>query len=469
MLGNDQREITNTRFQSQEMGKSKRGQAPRSSHGDWAPAADRPDPISLLQAQDKSRLQHLVPIKYGRMMQSPFAFLRGSAVVMTSDLANTPVTDLEAVLCGDAHISNFGFFASPERQLVFDVNDFDETYPGPWEWDLKRLAASTVVAGRENGFREKECRRLAETVAGTYREAMQRLSQLSTLDMWYYYANAEAVFSSVTSKKGKKRTRKVITKARSRTQKRTLGKLTQIVDGRRRIVSDPPLLVPFRQETLDQIVGEDGSKFINPETVENAWQQYLKSLPDERRYLLQRYQIVDGALRVGGVGSVGTRCVILLLEGRDEDDAIILQLKEAGPSVLEAHLGARGYRKHAERVVVGQRLMQATSDIFLGWHTAKMTKIEFYWRQLKDMKGSIDVGALSRDGFENYIKLCTKCLARTHARTGHATAVLGYIGSNDTFASAIGKFAAAYADQTERDYQALLDAIDSGRIVAENI
>jgi uncharacterized protein (DUF2252 family) len=422
----------------------------------------------LLQEQDKSRLQHLVPIKYGRMMQSPFAFLRGSAVVMASDLANTPVTGIEAALCGDAHISNFGFFASPERQLVFDINDFDETYPGPWEWDLKRLAASTVVAGRENGFSDKECRRLAETVVGTYRGAMEQLSQTSTLEMWYYYVDAEAVFDAVSSKKGKKMTKKVITKARSRTQKQTLEKLTQIVDGRRRIVSDPPLLVPFRKETLEQIVGEDGTSIINTEAVDNAWRQYLESLPDERRFLLQRYRIVDLALRVGGVGSVGTRCVILLLEGRDEEDAIILQLKEAGPSVLESHLGVRGYRKHGERVVVGQRLMQATSDIFLGWHTAEATNIDFYWRQLKDMKGSIDVGALPKSGFETYIKLCAKCLARAHARTGYATATLGYIGSNDTFARAIGKFAVAYADQTERDYRALVDEVQSGRIVAEN-
>jgi uncharacterized protein (DUF2252 family) len=468
MLGNDQRDITNTRLGRKEMGRSKRRQAPRTSHGDWAPAADRPDPIGLLQEQDKSRLQHLVPIKYGRMMQSPFAFLRGSAVVMASDLANTPVTGIEAALCGDAHISNFGFFASPERQLVFDINDFDETYPGPWEWDLKRLAASTVVAGRENGFSDKECRRLAETVVGTYRGAMEQLSQTSTLEMWYYYVDAEAVFDAVSSKKGKKMTKKVITKARSRTQKQTLEKLTQIVDGRRRIVSDPPLLVPFRKETLEQIVGEDGTSIINTEAVDNAWRQYLESLPDERRFLLQRYRIVDLALRVGGVGSVGTRCVILLLEGRDEEDAIILQLKEAGPSVLESHLGVRGYRKHGERVVVGQRLMQATSDIFLGWHTAEATNIDFYWRQLKDMKGSIDVGALPKSGFETYIKLCAKCLARAHARTGYATATLGYIGSNDTFARAIGKFAVAYADQTERDYRALVDEVQSGRIVAEN-
>jgi uncharacterized protein (DUF2252 family) len=454
----------------QQAGRALRKQAPRSSHGQWAPAADRPDPISLLQAQDKGRIEQLLPIKYGRMVASPFAFLRGSAVVMAADLAATPVTGLNVVLCGDAHLSNFGLFASPERQLVFDINDFDEAYPGPWEWDLKRLAASAVVAGRGNGFSDKVCRQMAITVVEAYRAATERLAQMHALDVWYYHVDADTVlevFEESSSKRGAKRSRKLVEKAKTRTQEQTLEKLTQIIDGRRRIISDPPLLVPFREWGLERFVSEADLRRMTEEAVESAWSQYLDSLPDERRFLLQRFRIADAALRVGGVGSVGTRCAIVLLEGQASDDALILQLKEAGPSVLEPYLPPRTYSQHAERAVIGQRLMQATSDIFLGWHTAERTETDYYWRQLKDMKGSADVAGMDGAGFETYVGLCAICLARAHARTGDEAGVWGYIGSNDTFAEAIGDFALAYADQTERDHQALVEAIESGRVPAE--
>ncbi len=458
------------RAERRKRGKALREQAPRGSHGNWVPSADRPDPLSLLQAQDEGRLQHLLPIKYGRMLESPFAFLRGSAVVMASDLAATPVTGIDAVLCGDAHLSNFGVFASPERNLVFDINDFDEAFPGPWEWDLKRLAASAVVAGRENGFSGKKCREMAISVAETYGRAMDRFSQRNTLDVWYYHVNVDSVLDvfEKSSKKGQKSATKMVRKARSRTHQQTLEKLTQVdAAGRRRIINDPPLLVPLHDMGLDLELSQADLRQLKQDAVESAWTQYLGSLPDERRYLLQRYRIVHGAFRVGGVGSVGTRCSIVLLEGADRGDALLLQLKEAGPSVLEPYMARPHPEAHAQRVVTGQRLMQAASDVFLGWHKSELTQRNYYWRQLKDMKGSVEVEDLDEAGFKTYVKVCSVCLARAHARTGDEAGIRGYLGKNDTFAKAIGDFSMAYADQTERDYQALVDAVESGRIVAE--
>jgi uncharacterized protein (DUF2252 family) len=404
------------------------------------------------------------------MLESPFAFLRGSAVVMAADLATTPTTGIEVVLCGDAHLSNFGIFATPERKLVFDINDFDETFPGPWEWDVKRLAASAVVAGRENGFSEKVCRRMVLTIVEAYRAAVERFAQMHTLDVWYYHVDTDAVlaiFEAAPSKRGEKRAQKLVKKARSRTHQQTLEKLTRVEAGRRRIISDPPLLVPLREMGLERLLDEADLRRMTEEAVESAWAQYLDSLPDERRYLLQRFRLVDAALRVGGVGSVGTRCTIALLEGRAGDDALLLQLKEAGPSVLEPYQDRSSSVGHAERVVTGQRLMQAASDIFLGWHSAELSEREYYWRQLKDMKGSADVAAMDEDGFKTYVALCGWCLARAHARTGDGAGMRGYLGKNDAFAVAIADFAVAYADQTERDYQALVDAVKSGRIAAE--
>lgn len=461
-----------TRKERYKNGKAQRQEAPRSSHGDWQPAADRANPLDLLQAQDEGRLQRLLPIKYGRMLASPFAFLRGSAVVMAADLAHTPNSGLQVILCGDAHLSNFGLFASPERRLVFDLNDFDEAFPGPWEWDVKRLAASVAVAGRDNGFSDKTNRGLAKEAVRAYRRTMARFAEMPTLDVWYFYVDADTlqdIFAEKTTKKRRKKAQKLMDKARSKTQAQTLAKLTYIDDdGRRRIRREPPLLLPFRYENLAQVVAEEDLATMTVSAIQDSWQQYLQSLDDEKKYLLSRYRIVDGALRVGGVGSVGTRCMIVLLKGGAEDDDLILQLKEAGPSALEAYLppSASQIANYAERVVLGQELMQTTNDIFLGWHKSERHGNDYYWRQFKDMKGSVNVAKLNEDSLKTYIELCALCLARAHARTGDASAIDGYLGKGDSFDKAVAKFAMTYADQTERDYELLVEAVDAGRLVA---
>ncbi len=461
-----------TRQERYTKGKARRKQAPRSSHGDWQPSADRSNPLGLLQTQDKGRLQKLLPIKYGRMLASPFAFLRGSAVVMAADLAHTPNSGLQTLLCGDAHLSNFGLFASPERRLVFDLNDFDEAFPGPWEWDLKRLAASVAVAGRDNGFSDKTNRSLAQETGRAYRRAMTRFSEMPTLEVWYFYVDTETlqqILTERTTKKRRKRAQKLLDKARSKTQEQTLATLTYIdEDGQRRIRSEPPLLIPLRADNLDQFIDQVDLNTISTTAVEDTWQQYLQSLGDEKRYLLARYRNVDGALRIGGVGSVGTRCIIVLLQGAADDDSLILQLKEAGPSALETYLppSTNKYTNHAQRVVIGQQLMQTTNDIFLGWHTSKFLGNDFYWRQLKDMKGSVNVAKLDEDGMKTYIELCALCLARAHARTGDASEIAGYLGKGKKIDKAVANFAMTYADQTERDYQLLVEAVKAGQIVA---
>jgi uncharacterized protein (DUF2252 family) len=451
-------------LERQTKGKELRNKVPRSSHNDWSPAADRPDPLDLLQAQDQDRLQHLLPIKYGRMLASPFAFLRGSAVVMASDLAGSPVMGQNVLLCGDAHLSNFGVFATPERKLVFDINDFDETYPGPWEWDLKRLAASAVLAGRENGFKGKICRQLALAVSRSYRESMRRFSQASILNIWYYQVEANSVLKVFDkyARQSSKSAQKTIKKARAHTRQRTLKKLTQVIDGKRQLVNDPPLLQRF-----SDVTDEEQKQRVNNLDVESAWFGYVNSLSVERRRLLDRFRISDAALRVGGVGSVGTRTFIALLEGDTDEDAIILQQKQAGPSALEAYLPKRDFASQAQRVVIGQHLMQAAADIFLGWHHAAGISLDFYWRQLKDMKASFDLANLDESGLETYLKVCGVCLARAHARTGDAAAISGYLGSGDVFDKAISNFAEFYANQTENDHQALVDAVQSGRIAAQ--
>jgi uncharacterized protein (DUF2252 family) len=427
------------------------------ANGLRAPAADRPDPIGILQAQDAGRVQRLLPIKYGRMVASPFAFLRGSAAVMAADLADTPTTGIHVQLCGDAHISNFGVFATPERQLVFDVNDFDETLPGPWEWDLKRLVASAIVAGRENGFSEKRCRRIAIAGVKRYGDAMERLAQTRTLDVWYFHVDAQEVVKAFerSSKKGFKQVTKMVRKAEGKTQEQTLAKLTHLVDGKRLINSDPPLLVPLRE-----LLSQEQKDALTKDQVLAMWEDYLSSLPADRRHLMRRFRMADSALRVGGV---------LLLQGGAEDDAIILQQKEAGESVLEQYWTTSAYDSPAERVVEGQKLMQASSDIFLGWHEVAMADRHYYWRQLKDMKGSMDVDLLSKDDFETYVRVCAICLARAHGRSGDAAAIAGYIGGGGPLGEAMADFGFSYADQTLKDYQTLQEAIDSGRIVAKGI
>ncbi len=465
-----------TRAERAAAGRALRKTVPLDSHGDWSPADNRPDPLQLLQEQDETRLQVLLPIKYGRMVASPFAFLRGSAVVMASDLSKTSSTGLNVVLCGDAHLSNFGLFATPERELVFDINDFDETFPGPWEWDLKRLAASAVVAGRSNRFKGTYNRDLALEAARVYRDAMQQFSQMTTLDVWYFKVNAgllQQVFQARASKQSRKATRKTIKKARQRTQEQTLSKMTAIgKNGKRYFVSQPPLVVPFREDAFKQFAGAGAIDLstLDPATIEKSvkenWNGYLSSLPDDRRFLLARFRLADAALRVGGVGSVGTRCYIVLLRGGAADDALILQLKEAGASSLAHFLAKDPYANHAERVVTGQRLMQASSDAFLGWHTSSLSDVQYYWRQLKDMKGSFDIGTLDESGLKTYVQICASCLARAHARTGDPASISGYIGKSDAFPTAISSFAVAYADQTEKDWQALAQAVKDGRITA---
>jgi uncharacterized protein (DUF2252 family) len=354
--------------------------------------------------------------------------------------------------------------------MVFDLNDFDEVFYGPWEWDLKRLATSAVVAGRDNGFSEKWCHQLAFHVANSYTKAMKRFSKMPTLELWYYYTEVEKLLTlfEESSKKGQKSAAKMVKKAQVRTHEQTLVNLTTVENGQRRIISEPPLLVPLREIGLDKILGTVDYKTITWQAVEDEWALYLESLPDERRFLLQRYEVIDAALRVGGIGSVGTRCFILLLEGEVEGDNLILQLKETGASVLEPYMTMDiSYESSAHRVVTGQQLMQTNSDIFLGWACSKFSGRDYYWRQLKDMKGSADVAALDETGLRTYISVCSWCLARAHARTGYRIKISGYLGCKDTFANAIANFSVAYADQTEQDYEKLVKAVKAGRVAVE--
>ena len=458
------KEKMSTIQERQERGRALREQVPRSSHGIWKPTPSRPDPISLLQEHDISHLKNLLPIKYSRMLESPFAFMRGAAVVMAADLATTPVTGLQTQICGDAHLVNFGVFATPERKLVFDINDFDETYPGPWEWDLKRLATSSVLTGREKGFDNEVNRKLAMVVNRSYQEAIVNFALAPFLDVWYYDVAVDDVLEAFkrSSRKDKKSAQKVVKKALYSTQEHTMEKLTETVDGRRRIRNDPPLLV-----RLSERVPEEQEAWITELDAEKLFKEYIASLPEEKRQLMSHFRVSSGALRIVGIGSVGTRCLILLLEGATKDDALILQLKEAGPSVLEPYVAKKDYDNQAQRVVVGQKLMQAASDIFLAGIKDQITGIQYYWRQFKDMKGSFDLESLDKAGLETYLKVCSLCLARAHARTGDAACISGYIGKSDAFCEAITNFAMAYAEQTERDYQALKEAIKSGRIEAK--
>ena len=449
------------------MGKELRKQVPHAFHGKWSAAGNRSDPIGLLEVQDKGRIKRLVPIRYGRMLDSPFTFYRGAAVLMASDLAGSPNTGLKAILCGDAHLSNFGIFATPERRMVFDINDFDEAFPGHWEWDLKRLAASAVIGGRDNGFSDSDCRDLAEETALAYCRAIACFAKLDTLDRWYYHVNIEAVEKVFrkSSKKGRKSAVKMITKARRHTHEQTVEKLTGFANGRRRIRSDPPLVIPVGNMALREYIDRKDVKTYTRKCISEMWRQYVKSLPDERRYLLARYRISDVALRVGGIGSVGTRCYIALLTGKSEEDALLLQFKEAGPSVLEQYVGRKGiYQSHGQRVVTAQRLMEATTDIFLGWSRGDHSGLDYYWRQLKDMKGAADVSSMDKTGLLTYLTVCSSCLARAHARTGASLEIHGYLGKGRRFARAIAKFAILYADQNERDYARLVKAAKSGRI-----
>jgi uncharacterized protein (DUF2252 family) len=447
------------------LGKQARSRVPRSSHAEWEPAADRPDPIEVLERQATTRLPELVPIRYGRMLSSPFACYRGSAAIMAADLAAGPDSGVRVQLCGDAHLSNFGAFAAPDRQLVFDLNDFDETHPGPWEWDVKRLVASFAIAARENGVRRKERRSIVRTAAREYRERMRQLAAARNLDVWYVRLDVRAVteeLDRVASRKLMRRFERDVAKARAKDSLRALDRLTHSLDGAPRIVSDPPLIVPV-EELADE----------RPETIEREvrglLRTYRESLEHDRRQLVDGYRFVHLARKVVGVGSVGTRAWIVLLVGRDEDDPLFLQFKEADASVLEPYAGASRYENHGERVVRGQRLMQAASDIFLGWlPTVGLDgrPRDFYGRQLWDGKRSIDVESLNEEGFEIYARACGFTLARAHARSGDRIAIASYLGSGDAFDRAMSEFAELYADQAERDHAALAEAARSGRITA---
>jgi uncharacterized protein (DUF2252 family) len=446
-------------------GKAARSDAPRSSHADWERAADRPNPVDLLEEQAASRLPELVPLRYGRMSASPFAFFRGAASVMARDLAGSPRSGARVQLCGDAHVSNFGAFASPERNLLFDLNDFDETLPGPWEWDVKRLAASIAIAARGLGLKRGRRRALVREAVGHYRKAMRDFAPMHTLDVWYAHLG-ERDFERLRPRVGariSKRLDKGMAKARAKDSQRAFNKLTERVDGAVRITPDPPLIQPLE----DLLPGAEAKNL--EAAIEQVIEGYRESLPRDRRRLLDRYRYVHSARKVVGVGSVGTRAWIILLLGRDDDDPLFLQAKEAQRSVLEPFAGPSEFDNQGERVVEGQRLVQAASDIFLGW--LRTTGIDgeerdFYFRQLWDWKGSVDLDTITPTAMAINNRMCAWTLARAHARSGDAIAMAAYLGCGESFDKAIAEFAETYADQNERDHAALLDAIDSGRVEA---
>jgi uncharacterized protein (DUF2252 family) len=435
-------------------GKSLRRPAPRSAHAKLKIHNKDRDPLLILAESDVGRVPGLLPIRYGRMMQSPFAFLRGSAAVMALDLSRTPTSGIRVQACGDCHLLNFGAFATPERNLVFDINDFDETLPAPWEWDLKRLAASIWVAGRYRGFAEKYCAEAVLRAVRTYRERLREYAGWPTLDVWYARIDAAQVVEIVTRSKAKSRAGDGVTQTAAYRSARLLPKLTDLVDGKRRIKDDPPLAYHSHEEAAltAHIIGLFGD--------------YRHSLPPERQELLDRFRLVDVAFKVVGVGSVGTFCAVALLEAQG-DDALFLQIKQARPSVLEPYAGASAFQSPGQRVVVGQRYMQSASDLFLGWGSAGMPRLHFYVRQLRDMKASVDLDALAQEEFVDYVENCAWATARAHAKTGDAAMISGYIGRSDALDEAVKKFARAYADQTERDYALLVKAVRRGRIRAQ--
>ena len=475
-------------------GSDARDRAVPSSHTKWRPAGDRPDPVARLAEQDTTREPDLVPVRHGRMMVSPFTFYRGAAKIMAADLKDTPVAGLGVQLCGDAHLSNFGLFASPERRLLFDLNDFDETLPGPFEWDVKRMAASFEIAGRNNGFATADTRAAVLASVRAYREAMASFAQLPTMDIWYAHLAEDELMASIrstvagTAKKEKadkhqkapkkteraakkeeqaaktaqKQAAKTLGKAHTRDSLQALSKLGEVVDGNYRIVSQPPIVVPARD--LAATYGLSADEVVP--VIREQFRAYRATLPDDRRYLLERFQVVDMARKVVGVGSVGTRAFIVLLQGRDAQDPLFLQIKEATASVLEPYVRRSRYRQHGERVVQGQRMMQAASDIYLGWTKGLDVRRHFYWRQLRDMKGSAVVEGMTPLALTFYARICGWTLARAHARSGDPVAMAEYLGASDAFDKSITDFSERYADQNERDYQAFVTAIRSGRLEA---
>jgi uncharacterized protein (DUF2252 family) len=447
-------------------GKQARSAVPRSAHAAFDASTPDRDPIAVLEQQAETRVAELIPLRYGRMLASPSAFYRGGALVMACDLARTPTTGISVQVSGDAHLNNFGLFASPERRLVFDVNDFDETLPGPWEWDVKRLVASLVIAARGNGIDGGVRRQIALDATARYRRAMRDFASMGNLAVWYAHVDArtmQQVLAVQLAEAERKLLVKTLAKAQKRDHLQALGKLTRVINGERRFISDPPLVVPIT-ELLPDLESHDLDGQL-----QKLIREYGRSLQPDRRALIEQFRVVDIARKVVGVGSVGTRTWVILLLGRDDQDPLFLQAKEAQPSVLEAFVGKSEHVNHGQRVVTGQRLMQATSDIFLGWEQADGDgqSRDFYVRQLRDGKGSVVVEMLTEQGLSRCGELCGWTLARAHARSGDRFAIAGYLGTGDSFDRALAEFAEAYADQNERDYQVLADAVASGRVTAQ--
>jgi uncharacterized protein (DUF2252 family) len=496
------RKITHLSIEDrQAKGLEARDRAELSSHTKWRPAGDRPDPVALLEEQDTDREQDLVPVRHGRMMVSPFTFYRGAAKIMAADLAGTPVAGLGTQLCGDAHLSNFGAFASPERVLLFDVNDFDETLPGPFEWDVKRMAASFEIAARNNGFAAADARAVTLGSVLAYREAMASFARMGTMEIWYAHLDEDELRAGIrtvvagtakaekgakkAAKAGKgakasrkaekadreqekaakaagKRAEKTLAKAHTRDSLQALSKLAEQVNGKYQIVSQPPIVVPARD--LAATYGLSARE--TEKGIREQFRAYRATLQDDRRHLLERFEVVDAARKVVGVGSVGTRAFIVLLQGRDAADPLFLQVKEATASVLEPYVGKSRYRQHGERVVQGQRMMQAASDIYLGWTKGVDVSRHFYWRQLRDMKGSAVVEDMTPLALTYYARICGWTLARAHARSGDPVATAAYLGDSDAFDTSITDFSQRYADQNEKDYTEFVNAVKSGRLEA---
>jgi uncharacterized protein (DUF2252 family) len=446
-------------------GRAARADAPRSAQSALELAADR-DPIGVLEAQDRSRVAELVPIRYGRMLISPFAFFRGAAALMANDLASSPCAGLRAQLSGDAHLLNFGGYASPERDLVFDLSDFDETLAGPFEWDVKRLATSFEIAGRHRNFSDADRTSMVAGVVRTYREAMRQFAAMGDLEVWYARLDAVSMVDELQAHHDRKLAKtlgRTVAKARSNGGRRALAELTRDVDGEPRIVSEPPLIVP-----LADLVDEQAERDHLESRLRGIFRRYRRSLPHDRRTLLEGFRYVDLARKVVGVGSVGTRCFVLLMLGRDEHDPLFLQIKEAESSVLEPLLGGSRFANHGQRVVEGQRLMQASSDIFLGWVHAETDiagrQSDFYVRQLRDWKATLDVETILPRGLDLYAAACGWTLARAHARSGDRIAIASYLGASDRFDRAVAQFATSYADRNEHDLRELARSVVDGRI-----
>ncbi len=442
-------------------GRAARESIPLKAHAEWSPPDDRPDPVGILEDQNAARVPELVPIRHGRMIVSPFTFFRGTAAIMAGDLSRTPTTGLRVQCCGDAHLSNFGVFAAPDRRLVFDLNDFDETLPAPFDWDLKRLAASLAVAARGNGHRPKQQRAAARTAVAAYRKTIAMAATMRFLDVWYTRFDADKVLADLGPQADKgaiTSAHKALAKAQTRTSLGSLSKFAQRVDGGYRIKQQPPVIVRPPETRHDDFEG----------IIRQGLADYARTMPPDRRVVLDRYHYEDFARKVSGVGSVGNEAMMILLMGDAADDPLFLQIKEANASVLAPYAGASEYEHQGERVVQGQRLMQAASDVFLGWVTGTGERAhEFHVRQLRDMKGSATVEAMSPKRLRLYGELCGATLARAHARTGDAARITGYIGDDDTFDRALGRFAVAYADQNDADYAAFTKAADDGRIAVE--